>query len=196
MSDQSIGFYYNQVLCSGCKTCQVACKDKNRLSVGTILREVRTYQIGEYPDVKMYHYSATCNHCDEPVCFENCPVGAIEKYDDGAVVIDDTMCIGCGTCVRTCPYSVPKLEEETGLARKCDSCYALRERGYQPACVEACPYRALDFGTVAELKQKYGSDLVTELPALEMQEGAATGPNVLVKLKGVAKEELGMRITL
>lgn len=108
-----IGFYYNQKMCAGCKTCQVACKDKNRLEVGPILREVHTYQIGSFPSVKMYHYSATCNHCDVPACKDVCPVGAIEKMDDGTVKIDMDKCIGCSSCVNACPYGVPRMDEET-----------------------------------------------------------------------------------
>ena len=29
------GFYFNQQMCIGCRTCQVACKDKNDLEVAT-----------------------------------------------------------------------------------------------------------------------------------------------------------------
>ena len=189
-----IGFYYNQAKCSGCKTCQVACKDKNRLEVGVVLREVRSYQVGTYPNVKMYHYSATCNHCQVPACMSVCPVGAITKSeDDGTVVLDPEVCIGCEACLTECPYEVPRLDEETGLVHKCDGCVELRAKGYQPACVEACPYRALDFGDVEELEEKYGSDFVTALPA---QGEGNTGPNTLIKAKPVALEELGVQITL
>ena len=81
-----IGFYYDQTRCAGCKTCQVACKDKNRLGIGPVLRKVTSHQVGAYPAVKMYHVSASCNHCDAPACMAKCPTGAIAKNDDGTVV--------------------------------------------------------------------------------------------------------------
>ncbi|CVH78212.1 Anaerobic dimethyl sulfoxide reductase chain B [Coriobacteriaceae bacterium CHKCI002] len=194
MAVKQVGFYYDQTRCSGCKTCQVACKDKNRLEVGTVLREVRSYQVGAFPSVKMYHFSAACNHCQVPACKDVCPVGAITKdEEDGTVVIDHEACIGCSSCVKACPYGVPRIDEKSGLSYKCDGCIELRKQGYLPACVEACPYRALDFGDVEELKEKHGGDLVTELPA--MGEGN-TGPNTLIKPRDVAVKELGTPITL
>lgn len=194
MAMKQVGFYYDQTRCAGCKTCQVACKDKNRLEVGTVLREVRTYQVGAFPSVKMYHFAATCNHCQVPACKDVCPVGAITKNeDDGTVVIDHEACIGCSSCVNACPYGVPRIDEKSGLSYKCDGCIELRAQSYQPACVEACPYRALAFGDIEELKARYGSELVTELPA--MGEGK-TGPNTLINPRAVAVEELGVSITL
>lgn len=188
-----IGFYYNQKMCAGCKTCQVACKDKNRLEVGPILREVHTYQIGSFPSVKMYHYSATCNHCDVPACKDVCPVGAIEKMDDGTVKIDMDKCIGCGSCVNACPYGVPRMDEGKGHACKCDACYDLRQAGHMPSCVESCPYRALDFGDIEELEKKYGSDLVRAIPAMGEDK---TGSNTLFDARDIALEQKGDEMLL
>ena len=98
-----IGFYYDQTRCAGCKTCQVACKDKNRLGVGPVLRKVASRQVGTYPAVKLYHLSASCNHCESPACMAKCPTGALSKTDEGAVVRDAEACIGCSSCVNACP---------------------------------------------------------------------------------------------
>lgn len=191
-----IGFYFNQMRCSGCKTCQISCKDKNRLDAGPILREVRSYQVGTYPNAKMYHVSASCNHCDVPACKDVCPVGAYEKLDDGTVLQDPERCIGCSSCVNACPYDAPRLDESVGVTRKCDSCIELRKEGYEPACVEACPYRALAFGEVAELAEKYDTEeTASELPAL-LLDNQETGPNTLINPRPIAKQEVGTRITL
>ncbi len=40
------GFYFDQTVCAGCHTCQIACKDKNRLEVGTLYRKVITCETG------------------------------------------------------------------------------------------------------------------------------------------------------
>ena len=57
------GFYFDQKACAGCHTCQIACKDKNRLEVGELLRKVRTYETGEFPNVGIYHMAESCAHC-------------------------------------------------------------------------------------------------------------------------------------
>ncbi len=181
----AVGFYFDMTRCIGCRACQVACKDKNRLEVGTLYREVETYSVGTFPAVKAYSYSFGCNHCEEPVCQHNCPTGAIYTAEDGTVIQDKTKCIGCRMCVMSCPYGQPKYFPEEGVSGKCDGCYGIREAGGQPACVAGCPNRALDFGDMDELRAKYGSDLdngtIAVLPSREL-----TNPNLLIKAKEVA----------
>ena len=82
----SIGFYFDMSRCTGCRACQIACKDKNRLEVGTIYRNAHTFSVGSFPEVKCYSYSASCNHCESPACMAACPTGAIDKREDGAVI--------------------------------------------------------------------------------------------------------------
>ena len=98
------GFYFNQRNCIGCKTCQIACKDKNDLDIGVVFRHVNDYEVGTYPDATGYHYAATCNHCIDPACVAVCPNAAtyIDKKD-GTVQHDDEKCIGCEYCVKACP---------------------------------------------------------------------------------------------
>lgn len=182
----SVGFYFDQTRCTGCRACQVVCKDKNKLEVGTIYRNAHTYTLGSFPDVRAYSYSFSCNHCENPACLENCPVSAIYKADDGTVILDQSRCIGCKTCVMSCPYGHPQFIESLGVSGKCDGCYGLRAAGGQPACVTGCPNRALDFGDVGELKSKYGdldNGTVAVLPAPDQ-----TGPNVYIKAKDAAFE--------
>lgn len=189
----TIGFYYNQALCAGCKVCQVACKDKNKLEVGVLTREVRSYQIGTYPQVTMYHFSAGCNHCDTPACMSVCPADAYEKREDGTVVQNPEKCIGCQSCVNACPFEVPRFDEGNAVTRKCDGCYDLREAGYEPHCVEACPFRALEFGDMDELTAKHPNAEHVMIPAMGSGE---TGPNLLIEARSEAKRELGEQILL
>ncbi len=178
----TVGFYLDTNRCTGCRACQVACKDKNRLEVGTLYRKASSYAVGSFPEVKCFSYSTSCNHCEDPICLKNCPVGAIYKAEDGTVIQDQSLCIGCRMCVMSCPYGHPQFIEELGAAGKCDGCYGLRQQGNNPACVAGCPSRALDFGEIEELKAKYGSDLdngsITVLP-----DPSATHPNILIKAK-------------
>ena len=95
----SVGFYLDQSRCTGCRACQVVCKDKNRLEVGTLYREAHSYTVGEFPKVQGFSYTFSCNHCEDPVCLKNCPTGAIYKAADGTVIQDQSKCIGCRMCV-------------------------------------------------------------------------------------------------
>ena len=188
-----IGFYFNQDYCLGCRACQVACKDRFDLDIGYFFRHVTSYEQGTYPNAKLYHYSASCNHCANPACVENCPTGACAKGDDGAVIINQELCIGCQTCVNECPYHVPVLIEEKGVAGKCDSCKAFRDAGLNPICVDACPVRAIDFGDYDELKAKY-PDAVSDIAILPSSD--QTGPSTLITPKPAALESDYVEVAL
>ena len=76
-------FYFNMANCIGCRTCQIACKDVNDLEVGTLFRHVDSFETGAYPSAVLYHYSSSCNHCEEPACVANCPTGAMYIDEEG-----------------------------------------------------------------------------------------------------------------
>ncbi len=183
----ALGFYFDMTRCVGCRACQVACKDRNNLDTGLIFRYAKTYETGSFPDVGMYNYSGSCNHCENPACITVCPTGAMYKAEDGTVIHDDDMCIGCKACMNICPYGAPKFDEVRAIVRKCDACASQRAKGENPVCVDACPSRALDFGEKDELIAKYGEDLVKDLPILP--DSSLTNPNTLIKAKPCALEE-------
>lgn len=178
-----LGFFFDMTKCIGCRACQVACKDKNRLEAGTVFRNAHTYSVGNFPSVKGYSYSGTCYHCASPACVANCPTGAMYIGDDGTVQHDNEECIGCGTCVNSCPYGNPKLIPGTDLAGKCDSCKVIRDAGGNPTCVDACPMRALDFGDLDELEAKYGAG-TSDIAILP--DSSTTQPSLIIKTKEAA----------
>lgn len=151
------GFYLNMKTCIGCKTCQIVCKDKNNLEVGTLFRQVHEVEGGSFPKPWAYTFSLSCNHCAEPKCVANCPTGALQKRADGIVTHDKATCIGCKLCTWSCPYGAPKYIEKQGKAGKCNFCADLIDKGENPACVDACVMRALEFGELEELRKKYGT---------------------------------------
>lgn len=175
------GFYFDMTNCIGCRTCQIACKDKNDLKVGIIFRRVRTFETGVFPDPGLYHYSGTCNHCEEAKCVKGCPTGAMHYGDDGTVQHDKEMCIGCKYCTWNCPYGVPQYLEEKNVVGKCDSCKDLRDAGQNPACVDACLTRCLKFGDLDELKKEFGEKLVSAIPILPSP--TLTKPSLLIEPK-------------
>ena len=179
------GFHFDGKRCTGCKTCVLACKDNKDLSTEIAFRTVYEYGGGTWNqkdglwsnDAFSYYVSVACNHCDSPVCMANCPQGAISKDPDtGVVSSDPEKCIGCGTCMQSCPYHAPRVDEEKKKSVKCDMCIDRVNEGMQPICVEACPLRALDFGEIGELRQKYGETAaIAPLP-----DASETKPNLVI----------------
>ncbi|MEL1135697.1 4Fe-4S dicluster domain-containing protein [Desulfitobacterium sp. THU1] len=180
-----LGFYFDMERCIGCKTCQVACKDKNNLDIGILFRKVTSFETGVYPKPGTYHFSGTCNHCADSKCLKGCPTGALYYADDQTVQHDKNKCIGCRYCVWNCPYGVPQFIEESGTISKCDSCKDLRDKGENPACVDACIMRCLEFGDLDELAKKHNTSvLVQDLPILPSS--SVTDPSLLIKPRNCA----------
>lgn len=178
------GFYINSRVCSGCKTCMMACKDKHDLEVGRKWRRVYEVTGGDWvkngnvwnSTVFAYNLSMSCNHCAEPVCVAACPTGAHYKRDDGIVVIDPDKCIGCRYCEWVCPYSAPQYDAESGVMTKCDFCLDNLEAGLPPACVASCPMRAIEYDEIETLREKYGDNAeVFPMPLKRF-----TNPNIVL----------------
>lgn len=172
------GFYFNMDACVGCRTCQVACKDKNDLPIGTIYRKVDSFETGEFPTSLLYHLTHTCNHCESPACVANCPTGAMQKDPETGIVNNDKeKCIGCMTCEKSCPYGHP-VQLDDGLSHKCVLCSDENPEGTpDPTCAKACPVRALEFGPIASLREAHpeGAAAIGELTD-------ETGPAVVFAL--------------
>jgi DMSO reductase iron-sulfur subunit len=145
-------------LCFGCQACEVACKQENHLGVGP--RWIRVIETGPKEiggELKMSYIPIRCFHCAKPVCEQTCPTGAIHKRIDGIVVLNADLCIGCKACIEACPFGAPQLNPETKVVGKCTLCVHRIDKGLEPACVAACPTRAIYFGDInqlVELKRK------------------------------------------
>lgn len=180
-----MGFYINMTACIGCRTCQIACKDKNDLPVGILYRRVRSFETGKYPNPGYYHYTESCHHCDKPQCVKICPTGAMRIAEDGTVQQKKSICIQCKYCITSCPYGIPQYNEKEHTISKCDSCKDLRDRGLNPACVNACVMRCIEWGVLEELKQRHsGEDLTSYLPIFGKQ--PVSIPALLIKPKKAA----------
>ena len=181
----ALGFYFDMTACYGCRTCQIACKDKNNLDIGVIFRNTTCREVGAFPTPDAFHFSATCNHCTSPACVAACASQAMYKTDEGPVLVDSALCDGCGACVSVCPYEVPKMLS-TGIVGKCDTCIGLRKNGNNPACVDACVMRAIEFGEIDELKVAHPDAVsISELPFMPED---VTGPTTLVTPKKIASD--------
>lgn len=179
-------FHFDATRCTGCKTCEFSCKDYKDLGLGVAYRKVYECAGGETlrdadgcfkTTCFSYPVSISCNHCDNPSCTEVCPTGAMHKDEEtGLVSVDKGKCIGCGYCHMACPYNSPKVDREKGHSVKCDGCAERIAAGESPVCVEACPARALAFGTVEEMEKLGERANIAPLP-----EASLTSPNLFVK---------------
>lgn len=167
---RQLGFFFDSAACTGCKTCVFACKAKDDSPVGVSRRWVAFFEEGSWerpagPDgtptpqgLTAYALSLSCLHCEEPRCREACPEGAVLKREDGIVLIDQSKCTGCSQCEEGCPYGLISLDARTKTASKCDLCVDLLDQNEAPACVAACPMRALDVGWLDDLETRHSCE--------------------------------------
>ena len=123
-----VAFFVDVNRCTGCRTCEVACKVENGVELGMRWRKVRTIE-EDQSGPAMYHGTMACNQCEVPVCADACPSGAITKRPDGIVVVDEKKCIGARLCAWACPYDAPTFSDETGKMEKCNFCSHRLEAG-------------------------------------------------------------------
>ena len=131
-------------VCMNCKACVVACQQRNHVPYGLSRNWVHETDSASSPCGAAFQPGA-CMHCDDPSCVRACPTGATWKNRDGAVEIDRSRCIGCGSCIDACPYHARFRHPLTGTADKCDYCRGSTP-GQTPACVAVCPTHCRIFG--------------------------------------------------
>lgn len=192
-------FYFDSTRCTGCRTCEMACKDYKDSSEGINYRKVYDCEGGSCDadangictvNSFVYHVSLGCQHCDDPACVRVCPTGAMHKdAETGIVSVDDTKCIGCGYCHMACPYNVPEVDRSKGHSVKCDGCAERVAEGRRPICVEACPLRALDFGLAEEMSKLGDRADIAPLP-----NASYTKPNLYIKAAADTKPSGDMSV--
>ena len=109
-------FHFDSNKCTGCKTCQVACKETYKLPVNNLYRKVLNYQGGTWElneagsyvpnGVFGYFVSMACNHCVDPACVANCPTGAMQKDEETGIVWTDHGCASAARRARPCALTM------------------------------------------------------------------------------------------
>ena len=149
---KQLNLYIDLEYCTGCHSCEVACKQENNIPPG--INHINVFKVGPRMvggKLRMDFVPMHCRHCAKAPCIEACPENAITKRSDGIVLINQGLCIGCTACFEVCPFGVIQLNPETNLAQKCTLCVHRVDGGLEPACVRHCPTGCIRFGDVNDL---------------------------------------------
>jgi len=156
--------------CIGCKACQSACLEWNDMrlkpedNVGVYenlhdltpnmftLMRFTEWDNPQTGNLEWLIRKDGCMHCEDPGCLKACPApGAIVQYANGIVDFIHENCIGCGYCVKGCPFNIPRISKVDNTAYKCTLCSDRSAVGQEPACSKACPTKAIVFGSKKEM---------------------------------------------
>lgn len=168
--------------CLGCHTCELACATAHT-GAGTVIGAVLAGErlqprnwVVQVDDVKL---STQCRQCEDAPCVRVCPTGATYRTETYTAV-DQRLCIACRMCTMVCPFGAIHLAttdlagREKRAAFKCDLCV---DRPAGPACVEACPTKALSLRYPRDVMQQAALDAARQfLEAIESQQQLASNP--------------------
>ena len=180
---KKLGLVIDLDICVGCHACATACKEWNTGghmaplpdfnaygddAWGVWFNRIHSFEEGEGDGACTAHFPKSCLHCEEPACVTVCPTGAsYKRAEDGIVLVNTDICIGCKLCSWACPYGAREFDDDAGVMKKCTLCIdriyneALPEAEREPACVATCPSRARHFGDLGDPNSKV-SQLVAE----------------------------------
>ncbi len=169
---KQLGLVIDLDICVGCHACAVNCKEWNNgggagpLSDldpygarpdGVWFNRIHAFETGEGEDGRTVYFPKSCLHCEDAACVTVCPTGAsFKRAEDGIVLVDEALCIGCKLCSWACPYGARELDEKEGVMRKCTLCVdriyneTLDPADRVPACVSTCPVSARHFGDLGD----------------------------------------------
>ena len=130
--------------CLACRNCERVCSFQD---TGGFRREYTNIWV-HFDPANRYIFTTTCLQCEDAACLEVCPVGAVRREPgSGAVVVDESSCVGCKMCVDACPFGHMHFDNHRGFAVKCNLCHG------DPQCVKNCMSGALHYADINELAE-------------------------------------------
>ncbi len=165
-------FFIDLSRCTGCRGCQVACKQwKNKpveptentgshqnppdLSWQT-LKVVRFNETTIDGKFHWLFFPDQCRHCLDAPCKmvgdSEIPEAITQDAATGAVLFTDkTKGLNAEAVREACPYDIPRHDPATKLMFKCDMCNDRVQAGMLPSCVKTCPTGTMNFGDRDEM---------------------------------------------
>ena len=173
--------------CIGCFNCMLACRDEfvgNRwapysesMAKDAKWIDTRRYERGKAPYTELTFVTQTCRHCAKAACEKAFPQ-AIDRREDGIVLLDMKAAKGNKALVDACPYGMITWNEEMITAQKCTMCAHLLDDGWEvPRCVQACPLRAL---SLVKCSDEEFAEMTENLKLKPLEEGE-NRPRVLYR---------------
>ena len=165
--------------CIGCFNCMLACTDEfvgnrwapyseKQILTGEKWIDTRRYERGKAPYTEVTFVTQTCRHCAKAACEKTFPQ-AIDRREDGVVLLDMKAAKGNKALVDACPYGMIKWNEELMTAQKCTMCAHLLDDGWEePRCVQACPLRAL---SIVRCTDEEFTEMIDNLKLKPLEEG-------------------------
>lgn len=151
-------------LCLGCKSCELACAVAHSTSkrlleaIGELMQPQKRIFVESNGEL---NFPLQCRQCLDAPCVHACISGAMQfDLKTGLIQADEQKCVGCMMCVMVCPFGVIAEIPATHRVAKCDRCQDL---DYTPACVAACPTKALEFVEVREFSHSGRQTLLDQM---------------------------------
>jgi Fe-S-cluster-containing dehydrogenase component len=160
--------------CVGCGACVEACNIRNHLPEGKSY--IHILPKGEKSNP--WFLPVQCQHCANPPCAHVCPTNATYRRDDGVVLINEKLCVGCKYCEVACPYQARTFDEKRGVVDKCWLCLDYVLEGREPACVQSCVLGARLFGRQDDPSSEV-AQLIASGEAKPLHPEFGTWPSVL-----------------
>lgn len=157
--------------CVACKSCELACAvehSKHKDLYKSIDEHPAPQGRVKVEAVAEFTIPLQCRHCEDAPCVKICPTKAIKRADkEYPVLIKEELCIGCKWCITVCPFGVIGMDRQGKAAIKCDLCFERLKDNKLPACVLACPTKALQFKTLEEVSAEKRKEYLVKFTKVE-----------------------------
>ncbi len=174
------GIAIDTTKCIGCHACRVACQNQNDLLFDQEFNRIEERERGVFPAFAKEFAPIQCNHCEAPPCQRVCPTRATYTTEEGIVLVEPKLCVGCKYCIEACPYKVRILDHHRGIVVKCRMCVEIVRDGGTPACVTTCPTQVRIFGDLDDPSSEI-SRFVADNRAQPLRPDLNTHPKIFYK---------------